>query len=192
MKTLYLIRHSLTTGNERRWYYGAADLPLSESGRALCQAMKGAYSLDVDVAFATSGMLRAEETLKLLFGDVPREQFPDLREMNMGKFEMHTYDELKDDPDFQRWCEDDAFVIPGGESNQGYAHRVERGIRQILSEHEVDEKSLLLVCHGGTIRRAMTFLFAESGKSFWDWQADSCHGYAVHFEESRASSYEVI
>ena len=37
MNTLYMIRHSLTEGNERRLYYGATDLPLSENGRTLCR-----------------------------------------------------------------------------------------------------------------------------------------------------------
>lgn len=189
MKTLYLIRHSLTEGNERRCYYGETDLPLSEAGRALCRTLKGTYALDEGVSFATSGMLRAEETLELLFGTVPHECIPELSEMRQGKFEMHTYEELKDDPDFRRWFEDDAFVIPGGESNEGYARRVEHGLRAILSSHE---GSLLVVCHGGAIRRAMTWLFPESGKTFWDWQTDSCHGYAVHFKENQADSYEAI
>ena len=93
MSALYLIRHSLTEGNERRLYYGATDLPLTEAGRALCRSLRGSYDLPDGVAFATSGMLRAEETLELLFGDVPHERFPDLREAEMGIFEMKSYDE---------------------------------------------------------------------------------------------------
>ena len=34
MKTLLLIRHGLTEGNVRRWYYGALDLPLCPDGEA--------------------------------------------------------------------------------------------------------------------------------------------------------------
>ena len=32
MRRLTLIRHGLTEGNVRRWYYGALDLPLCEAG----------------------------------------------------------------------------------------------------------------------------------------------------------------
>ena len=32
MRHLTLIRHGLTEGNVRRWYYGALDLPLCEAG----------------------------------------------------------------------------------------------------------------------------------------------------------------
>ena len=34
MKTLVLIRHGLTEGNVRRWYYGALDIPLCPEGEA--------------------------------------------------------------------------------------------------------------------------------------------------------------
>lgn len=189
MKTLYLIRHSITEGNERRCYYGSSDLPLSESGRALCRTLRGSYALPEGTAFATSGMRRTEETLSLLFGDVPHQIFPGLSEMSMGKFEMHTYEELRDDPDFQRWCEDDAFVIPGGESNEGYAARVVSCVNDIVA---TCRGHLFIVCHSGAIRRAMTALFPDSGKGFWDWQSDSCHGYTVHFQDGRPEFYESI
>ena len=66
MKRLILIRHSLTTGNERRWYYGSADLPLSDAGRALCMAKRGQLPVSQSAQFATTGMLRTEQTLQLL------------------------------------------------------------------------------------------------------------------------------
>ena len=37
MRHLTLIRHGLTEGNVRRWYYGALDLPLCEAGQAAVQ-----------------------------------------------------------------------------------------------------------------------------------------------------------
>jgi len=42
MRRLTLIRHGLTEGNVRRWYYGALDLPLCETGKsALREAAAG-------------------------------------------------------------------------------------------------------------------------------------------------------
>ena len=35
MRHLTLIRHGLTEGNVRRWYYGALELPLCEAGAPL-------------------------------------------------------------------------------------------------------------------------------------------------------------
>lgn len=191
MKRLILIRHSLTTGNERRWYYGSADLPLSDAGRALCRDKRGQLPVSQSAQFATTGMLRTEETLKLLFGDVPHAAFPSLREMDLGRFECRTYDELKDDADYQRWLSDTGgtFVIPGGESNAGFTRRVEQGVQSLLHKYDGE---LVVVCHGGTIRRAMSALFPDSGRSFWDWKAEPCGGYLVDFRDGAPVSYQSI
>lgn len=29
---IYLIRHGITEGNQKKWFYGAADIPLAEEG----------------------------------------------------------------------------------------------------------------------------------------------------------------
>lgn len=191
MKRLILIRHSLTTGNERRWYYGSADLPLSDAGRALCKDKRGQLPVSQSAQFATTGMLRTEQTLQLLFGDVPHAVFPSLREMALGRFECRTYDELKDDADYQRWLSDadGIFVIPGGESNAGFARRVEQGVQSLLRKYDGE---LVVVCHGGTIRRAMSALFPDSGRSFWDWKAEPCGGYLVDFRNGSPISYQSI
>ena len=191
MKRLILIRHSLTTGNERRWYYGSADLPLSDAGRALCMDKRGQLPVSEDAQFAATGMPRTEETLRLLFGNVPHAVFPSLREMDLGKFECRTYDELKDDADYQCWLSDaeGTFVIPGGESNAGFTRRVEQGVQSLLRKYDGE---LVVVCHGGTIRRAMTALFPDSGKSFWDWKAEPCGGYIVDFRGGAPVSYQSI
>ena len=30
---IYLIRHGITEGNQKKWFYGAADIPLADEGR---------------------------------------------------------------------------------------------------------------------------------------------------------------
>lgn len=191
MKTLYLIRHSITEGNVRRLYYGATDLPLTESGRALCRTLRGSYDLPENVSFATSGMLRAEETLKLLFGDIPHEILREMREMEMGEFEMKSYDQLKDLPSYQAWLSDTSgnYKIPGGESSREVADRVSRCVRH-WAENRQD--NLFVVCHGGAIGCAMSACFPDSGKTFFDWIPQSCHGYAIDFEGARPASYRAI
>lgn len=191
MKTLYLIRHSITEGNARRLYYGATDLPLIEAGRALCRTLRGSYDLPESVSFATSGMLRAEETLQLLFGDVPHEILKDLREMEMGEFEMKSYDQLKDRPSYQAWLNDanGNYKIPGGESNREVTERVGHCIHE-WAENRQDH--LFAVCHGGAIGCAMSVCFPEAGKAFYDWIPQSCHGYAIDFEGAQPISYRAI
>ncbi len=191
MKTLSMIRHSITKANERRLYYGSTDLPLSESGRDLCRTMHRSFELADDMIFATSGMLRTEETLQLIFGDVPHEILPELREMDFGEFEMHAYDELKDNPSYQAWLSDASgtFRIHGGESNMQVAERVTRCIDTHINRRH---GSLIIVRHSGIIAHVMVHCFPNSGKSYYDWIPAACRGYAIEFEDGRPSSYRSI
>ena len=71
MSELYLIRHGRTEANEKWLYCGSTDLFLSESGAKELENIK--YSVPEDAIFITSGMNRTEQTLKILFGDIPHE-----------------------------------------------------------------------------------------------------------------------
>ena len=102
---LTLLRHGDTAGSRDDLYYGAADIPvLPDSLETLAQRAKtGVYP--TAARYYTSGLLRTEQTLRALYGDVAHTQLPGLREMDFGDFEMKSYAELKDDPAFQAWCE---------------------------------------------------------------------------------------
>ena len=110
---LYLLRHGQTEGSLRNLYYGAANIPvLPESLEELhAAAQRGVYPKAQ--RYYTSGLLRTEQTLAAIYGDVPHTQLPGLREMDFGDFEMHSYEELKDWPSYQKWIED---VRRGGSS----------------------------------------------------------------------------
>ncbi len=103
---LYLLRHGQTEGSLRNLYYGAANIPvLPESLEELhAAAQRGVYPKAQ--RYYTSGLLRTEQTLAAIYGDVPHTQLPGLREMDFGDFEMHSYEELKDWPSYQKWIED--------------------------------------------------------------------------------------
>ena len=83
--TIYLIRHGKTEANERRLYCGSTDLSLSNAGKA--ELKKLHYEIK-NVRFLTSGMKRTNETLRVLFGNVPFEVNPRFREVDFGIFEM--------------------------------------------------------------------------------------------------------
>ena len=102
--TVYLIRHGRTEANEKWLYCGSTDLPLSEKGR---EELGGMHYDISGVRFLTSGMKRTNETLKLLFGDVDYEVDSRFREVDFGIFEMRSYYEVKDTPEFQAWVTGD-------------------------------------------------------------------------------------
>lgn len=173
--TVYLIRHGMTLANERHLYCGSTDLPLSEGGRT---ALENQPRISVgDARFLTSPMLRCRETLAILFGDVHCEVCPDFREIDFGAFEMHSYEQLKDDPAYQAWLDADPERTPppGGESGEQMKRRVLRALRPVLET----DRDTVIVTHGGVIAAVMESLFPEEGKNRYQWQPKPGRGYAV-------------
>ena len=175
--TVYLIRHGKTEANEKWLYCGSTDLPLSEKGR---EALRGLRYEISGARFLTSGMQRTNETLKILFGEVPYGEDPRFREVDFGMFEMRGYSELKDTAAFRHWCEGDneANVPPGGESGL----QMKRRVLEAFSEIREDT---VLVCHGGVIAAIMAHLFPEENKTRYDWQPANGRGYAVEGKQYR-------
>ena len=169
--TIYLIRHGKTEANEKHLYCGSTDLPLSEIGKAELQALH--YDIK-NVRFITSGMKRTNETLRILFGDVPYAEDPRFREVDFGIFEMRSYDELKDTSDYQAWLAGDnsANIPPKGESG------AQMKVRVLAAFSEIREDTCIIT-HGGVIAAIMEQLFPEDNKNIYQWQPKPGCGYAV-------------
>lgn len=169
--TIYLIRHGKTRANEEHLYCGSTDLPLSEAGKAeLCKLSYPAFH----ARFVTSGMRRTNETLRLLFGQVPFREEPRFREVDFGDFEMRAYAQLKDDPAYQCWLSGDneANRPPHGESGNEMKRRVLEAFGQL-------QEDTVVVTHGGVIAAIMEQLFPGEGKNRYQWQPAPGHGYAI-------------
>ena len=167
--TIYLIRHGKTVANEKRLYCGRTDLPLSEAGRAELQNVR--YDVK-NVRFLTSGMKRTDETLRILFGDVPFEQEQRFREMDFGVFEMLGYEDLKNRPEYQSWLagDNESNIPPSGESGREMRVRVLEALAEIQSD-------TCIITHGGVIAAIMEYLFPNEGKNRYQWQPDpGCGG----------------
>lgn len=174
MSTVYLIRHGKTEANEKHLYCGSTDIPLS--ARGVAELKKRVYHME-NVRFITSGMQRTEQTLELLFGNVPHRQEPRLREMDFGSFELRGYEELKDDPAYQSWIsgDNDENVTPGGESGAQMRQRALAAFAELCACGQ----DLVIVTHGGVIAAIMAHLFPCEGKNRYDWQPEPGCGYAV-------------
>lgn len=172
---LYLIRHGRTEANERWLYCGSTDLPLSEAGIESIKKCTKKYPIAHN--YYTSGMKRTEQTLQLLYGTVAHTAVPALREMDFGAFEMHSYEELKQDARYLEWIAGDNFqkICPNGESGAQMTERVCRALREI-AEQEGDS---VIVTHGGVISAIMDRIFPEAGKNRYEWQPAAAEGYAV-------------
>ena len=156
-----------------------AGLPAREPGMLELQNLH--YDIS-GVRFLTSGMLRTEETLQLLFGPVPHEALPEFREVDFGVFEMGTYEDLKEDPDYQNWITGDnmANIPPQGESGNQMCARV------LAALPELQKEDTVLITHGGVIAAIMAYLFPEEDKSRYQWQPSPGRGYLIQGKKYQA------
>lgn len=201
-----LIRHGITEGNARMLYYGHSDIPLAEKGKAQLRelAQSGIYPDGEGADFYTSGLIRTEETLRLIYGEREHTAIDALREINFGSFEMKSYEQLKELDEYQTWIGDKTGTLPcpGGESLVGFQKRIIGGFGQLRKLHAMRELSLrhhgndalsIVVCHGGTISAIMENLFpgAPGEKdNFYRWVPDPGHGYILTIDDERITVRE--
>lgn len=201
---IYLIRHGITEGNEKRWHYGGADLPLTDGGKKNLQDLvkRGVYpQLPEDADLYTTGLRRTEETLALIAGKREHRVIRNLREMEFGEYECNTYEELSKYADFEKWAWDETgdIALPGGESKNQFAARIREGMAELVGYHRLNELShrhngqpavSVIVCHGGVISAVMQELFPDVKGSMWDWMPSPGFGYVLGFQDGKAVTYE--
>jgi alpha-ribazole phosphatase len=177
---LHLIRHGQTLANQQRLYCGKTDLPLTESGKNGIKllASLGIYPPLEGLAVYTSGLLRVRQTLEAIYGKVPCLELSAFREMDFGAFEMKSYEQLKENPAYIAWIEDQtgSVACPGGESQAIFARRVITGFQEVVDKG----MPALVVCHGGVITCLMQHLFPKEPRHFYQWQPRPGEGYTVH------------
>ena len=173
---VYLLRHGRTEANDRHLYCGSTDLSLSDRGRSDLAALRAriAYPELTNVDAIISGLRRTAETFQMLYGDAPARVCAEFREIDFGAFEMHSYEELKQNPAYQAWIGDAAgdAAPPKGESANHFRDRV-------IAAAEALRRDSLIVCHGGVIAALMAHWFPEENRHMYAWQPDFGCGYRV-------------
>lgn len=193
-----MIRHGKTPGTDRNLMYGATDLPVTEAGLEEIRqlASKGVYPELGDAAIYTSGMLRTEQTLEAIYGEVDHRRAPKLREINVGKFEMMTIDEILEDEYGREWLSgklDDPH-FEGGDSISGFSARVRKGMDEVIGDCMKEGiERIIVVIHGAVITYIMDDFFPEVEQDdVWQWTPVPGGGYKVTLEDGRAVAYELI
>lgn len=149
MTTLLLVRHGETDWNADGRLQGQTDRPLSEYGRRQARQL-GEQLRNEELAdrrfqaIYASDLSRARETAEIV-GErlgLPVALDSDLREKDWGTWEGLTPAE-RDRVEFV------------GESTEAHQERMLRALRRI-SERHPDDGCVLVVTHGGSMRRAQT------------------------------------
>ena len=195
MSKILMLRHGITEGNKKKWFYGETDLPLLPEGIEELKRQKeeGLYpDIPEDALFFTTGKGRTAETLITLFGEREFEKIKDLRELNFGVCECKSFDDLKDEPIFQAWAYDETgdVAFPDGESRNQFKERVARGFNYLLERHQAHEEKTnpamtVIVCHGGVIAEILESAFPGEKESLWDWMPEPGSGYLLEVEDGK-------
>lgn len=186
---LYLIRHGNTIANEQRLYYGSTDIPLSPTGVSTILALKDEGIYPDVTTFYTTGLKRTNQTLSLIYGDVPYQIITDLAEYHFGEFEMKSYADLVNLPAYQNWIEDtlDTVLCPGGESKKMFKNRVIHAFETLVYK-QANASAACCICHGGVIATLMEH-YVPDQQNFYEWQPAPGHGYCLEFIDSRFNIY---
>jgi broad specificity phosphatase PhoE len=157
LRGVLLARHGQTNDNvEPIRFQGFSDTPLNDTGRAQARELadRVAGLAEPVRSLWSSDLRRASETARIVgdrIGLEPRLD-PRLREANRGRWEGHTFEEIKhSEPEsFAAWMRAGPdWRFPGGESLQEQQDRVLAALAEI---HAAGELPALAVCHGGSIR----------------------------------------
>lgn len=171
---LTLVRHGATDWNALGRWQGWTDSPLGAKGEGQAQRLSlrlekqefdHLYASDLARAARTAEMIRPGQSLIL---DVR------LRELNFGKYEGASTDDVLSDPEFAEWQLDpwQKEAPGGGESLLQVAERL-----RDWAEGLPDGK-ILAVSHGAAIRALLHRLF--------EWPARPVPGYVLPFPNQLA------
>ena len=188
---IHLIRHGKTVATEAKLYYGHTDLPLTDDGIAGIKLLAAQDIYPTADVFYTSGFTRADQTLEIIYGNVPKIIDPRISEYNFGVFEMRSYDELKDNPDYLTWITDDSVKCPQGESRVQFYSRVIEAFADIEANAKQATTSVAAVCHGGVIACIMNHV-CPNERNYYEWLPKPGNGYTLKYISGFFSEYTAI
>ncbi|MGI5887750.1 MAG: histidine phosphatase family protein [Oscillospiraceae bacterium] len=173
---LILIRHGQTANNISKRYTGVTDVPLTSEAEREAEELA---PFRADRVFS-SPLMRAVRTAEILFPENEIEISEGLHEMDFGKFEGKTAEEMADDPDFKAWIKGGCIgKCPGGESAEGMRDRVAGTLEKIVTPlFGTSCRTAAVVCHGAAIMGMMS-AFADPDRYIWEWLVGNYGGYEI-------------
>ena len=193
---LILIRHGESDGNVKRKFSGFQDVDLTEKGvwqaKRLARRLEG---VQIDSVYC-SDLKRARHTAEIIFKDRGMDIItnPKFREINFGAWEGYTFEEVKAKfgygDKFNSWLENIKVEvnIPQGESLVNLNDRVMAELSNILKRHEKTDKdkTIALVCHGGTIRVILSNALNIGLKNMWNIEQYSTALNIINYYDHKA------
>jgi alpha-ribazole phosphatase len=178
MFEILLIRHGETEYNSGKKFVGISDVGLNENGRLQAIKLGDALKNEAFDHIYSSDLKRCVETASYLKCANDRTFSKELREMNFGRWEGLTYDEIKEKyPDeLEKWESDWInHIIREGESFSIMSRRVIGEFEKILKRHSSNNNGgkIVIISHSGCIRTILGHCIIGSIKESWKFRVDN-------------------
>lgn len=176
MARLFLVRHGIVESNSTGRLWGHTDIPLCADGIQqawkVCERLSREkiaiiYSSDLRRSLDTATIIASPHQLSMV-------SCPELREINFGRFEGMTFEEIKNCyPEAEKlWAgANPELSFPDGESLKALSNRIDHFVDR-LSEYGLKD-TVLVVAHGGSLRMLLCRLMGFD-LSHW-WQISITH-----------------
>lgn len=182
MKSYYIhfIRHGSIEETKRGAYIGVTDAELSNEGVNELKALDESHKYPYAPVIFTSPLKRCTQTCEVLYPHIKPIVVDELTEMNFGKWEGKTADELRGDPLFESWLAGDPEVTPpGGESNDDFTRRICLMFQNIVDGLiKTGNTDCAIITHGGIIMTLLAVYGVPQAKPF-DWACDNGYGFSM-------------
>lgn len=153
-----LIRHGMTSANEKGVYIGKTDVPLSDKGAAELAAKMDEFDYPAVHRVYSSPLRRCTETAEILFPDTQMCIVEDLIELDMGAFENKSVSELINREDYKKWLQGGKDNRPpNGESLEELTARTFKALHEIITDMMNEGLThCAVITHGGIISNMMS------------------------------------
>lgn len=177
---IHFIRHGAIDETLSGKYIGTTDVPLSDKGKMDLKKLDYEYRYPGTQVVFTSPLKRCTETCRILYPEQNPLSIANLSECNFGEWEGKTAEELKKDPNFERWLAGDNSVKPPrGESNADFTRRICRMFESIVEGlMKTGTTESVIVTHGGVIMTLLAVYGLPQAKPF-EWTMDNGFGYSL-------------
>ena len=177
---IHFIRHGAIDETLSGKYIGSTDVPLSDKGREALRKLERECRYPYTKVVFTSPLKRCTETCRILYPELSPLSIANLRECNFGEWEGKTADELKNEPEFEKWLGGDNEVAPPhGESNADFIRRICRMFESIVEGlMKTGTTESVIVTHGGVIMTLLAVYGLPQAKPF-EWVMENGCGYSV-------------
>lgn len=169
MITIYLTRHGQTEWNLEKRLQGRGNSPLTEFGIERAKELSNRVStMEIDKIY-TSPIERAYKTAEIVKGNKEVEFLSEegLMEMSFGDFEGQKIDDLfKIDKNFDMnliMTGNTEIKAPNGETLKEVRERVKVFMDRVIKED--DEKTIMIVTHGITLKALMHYFKDEEANT---------------------------